>query len=422
MTTQPRTSNVIHFNLPSLVVFSAGLVFTGGTLVLTAPQFHATGSRAAARVEAPARADQGNAERHSKSFKGPWGELLVREIELERPQEYIAFDGEPRTETWTFASGPDQVRALMQRSGVNPAQIERALSPKMTATIADGTVITPDDELITSLTPHSREQLYRALGQDRRNAYMRDPFKLRPGDVQRWFANTSLDRSIVELVEKLLYPRGEVINFSDYEMVLQHIPRDSDRVLFAKTMSRQHALLLRLHVDQQTDIDKMLGYWATEGVHPKDLRPLLEALKRVPEGGSVSIAFALPPFARARLYTFPEPSEDPNSPVIDCHWSTLNFFRETPDDRFADPNYGVAYIRDNFYEISKPNMYGDRIFLVNDKGGAVHSAVYIAADIVFTKNGQGFAQPWMMMHLDDMMRMYGSVDHVRMVVYREKSR
>jgi hypothetical protein len=179
---------------------------------------------------------------------------------------------------------------------------------------------------------------------------------------------------------------------------------------------------LRLRVGPDTDIDKMLGYWTAEGVHPKDLRPLLEALERLPEGGSLNIAYVLPPFARTRLYTFPEPTSDPRSPVLNCHWSTLNFFRDPPDDRFADEAYGVAYVQEHFYEIAKPSMYGDRIVLVDDQGGAIHSAVHIAADIVFTKNGGGFAQPWMMMRLEDMVRMYNSSEHVRMLVYREKTR
>jgi hypothetical protein len=421
MSTPSRGPNVFCFNLPGLALFSSALVLTGSAVTF--------GVRAvplpAARTSAGDHARDANErpDRQWRSVKGPWGELLVSEIELERPEEYIGYDASPRTETWTFGgSTPDQVRELLLRSHVSAAQIERALSPQMMSVGADGVVITPDDDLVLSLSPASRDQLYRVLGKNPKNSYMHQPFELRPGDAQRWFSDSSFDPSLIALFQKLLYPRGDVMNFSDYEMIMQRIPREADRRAFAKTLSRQHALLLGLRVGPETDIDKMLGYWTAEAVHPKDLRPMFEALKRLPEGGSLNIAYVLPPFARARLYTFPEPNSNPQSPVFNCHWSTLNFFRDPPDDRFADEAYGVAYVHEHFYEIAKPSMYGDRIVLVDDQGGAIHSAVYIAADIVFTKNGGGFAQPWMMMSLQDMIRMYGSSEHVRMIVYRDKTR
>jgi hypothetical protein len=94
------------------------------------------------------------------------------------------------------------------------------------------------------------------------------------------------------------------------------------------------------------------------------------------------------------------------------------FIEAEPDDRFADD--GIAYLHEHFYEIAKPSLYGDRIFLVDDEGRAVHSAVCIAGDVVFTKNGRGFGQPWMMTYLEDIVRMYASSEHVRTVVYRDK--
>jgi hypothetical protein len=420
MSLPSRGPNVFYFNLSGLAVFSSTLVLTGWTLAFAGRDVRLPAVRTSAGDGAPDPNER--RERQGRSVKGSWGELLVREIELERPQEYIDYDGSLQTETWTFSgSTPDQVRELLLRSNVGAAQIERALSPRMMSAGADGVVIAPDDELVLSLSPASRDQLYRALGKNIKNSYMQQPFKLRPGDAQRWFADSPLDPSLIALFQKLLYPRGNVINFSDYETIMHRIPREPDRRTFAKTLSRQHALVLGLRVGPETDIDKMLGYWTAEGVHQKDLRPLLEALKRLREGGSLNIAYVLPPFARTRLYTFPEPT-NPDSPVLNCHWSTLNFFRDPPDDRFAEEAYGIAYVHEHFYEIAKPSMYGDRIFLVDDEGGAVHSAVYIAADIVFTKNGRGFAQPWMMMYLEEMVRMYNSSQHVRMVVYREKTR
>jgi len=98
-----------------------------------------------------------------------------------------------------------------------------------------------------------------------------------------------------------------------------------------------------------------------------------EALKRSPEGGSIGIFYFLPPFARQRLYTYPLPPK-PGDPVMDCHWSTMNFFNETPDNRFCDPQYTVACLQTNYYEIAKPTTYGDCVFVLNKEGNAIHSA------------------------------------------------
>ena len=42
----------------------------------------------------------------------------------------------------------------------------------------------------------------------------------------------------------------------------------------------------------------------------------------------------------------------------------------------------------HYYKVAKPVAYGDIIMLVNDQDIAgIHVAVYLADDIVFTKNG-----------------------------------
>ena len=38
----------------------------------------------------------------------------------------------------------------------------------------------------------------------------------------------------------------------------------------------------------------------------------------------------------------------------------------------------------------------------------VHAANYVADDVVFTKNGGFATQPWMLMHLDDMIDAYAT--------------
>ena len=99
----------------------------------------------------------------------------------------------------------------------------------------------------------------------------------------------------------------------------------------------------------------------------------------------------------------------------------MNFFNTTPDNRFFDPKYTVDYLLSHYYKIGKPTAYGDLIFLLNKYGGAIHSAVYLADDIVFTKNGNNTAQPWMLMHLKDLLAEYTTDVPPQVVVYRDKN-
>src|SRR5262249_5969955 len=107
--------------------------------------------------------------------------------------------------------------------------------------------------------------------------------------------------------------------------------------------------------------------------------------------------------------------------AIDCHWSTMNFFNEVPDNRFANPGYTVDYLRSHYYTVAKANSYGDIVLVLNTEGNAIHSAVYLADDILFTKNGNNFAQPWMLVRLKDLIAMYAPSGLPNLAFYRNKA-
>jgi hypothetical protein len=222
------------------------------------------------------------------------------------------------------------------------------------------------------------------------------------------------------MVKKLLYPRGNLQCFSDYELVLLQVHDKEEQMRLLSVLSSESAVMAGVRIRPDTDIEKLLGYWAGPGgIRVKDVEPLLESLKGVPDG-RIGLVYLLPQFARQRLYTFPMPSR-PGDPPEDCHWTTTNFFNDVPDDRFTDPAYTVNYLQKNYYQIAKATKYGDIIlFLDADSNIAIHSVVYLCDDIVFTKNGNNMAQPWMLMHLKDLSMKYESDGPGRMVVYRNR--
>lgn len=414
----------IQLNLVGVIIFSVALVLAS---VLVAYGLLKGGSSPGKTTAAHTALNLSNEYSEAKLPElPPWGQLLIRDIDLQQPEEYVAYEtGTNRVETWLFTGrSPAEVKATMQDCGVATAQIERALSAPLAAYTNANTVILPDEDLIFSLPPAVRTRLYSAIAQSsgsQGNELFQFPFCFPGNSFESRIDQTKVSEATLMHVKKLLYPRGDSQCFSDLRTVLGKIATEGERLELVKMLSHQSAVLLRIRVWPDTDVNKLIGYWSwPNAARTLNIRPLLESMTRIPDGGSVSILYFLPPFARQRLYTFPLPAQQ-GDPSMDCHWTTMNFFNETPDNRFSDPPYTVEYLKSHYYQIAKPSAYGDRVFLLDKNGNAIHSAVYLADDIVFTKNGNNYTQPWMLMHLKDLLAEYTTDTAPGMAVYRDRS-
>jgi hypothetical protein len=351
----------------------------------------------------------------------PWGELVEIDVNLEQPEEYLAFElVKAAVSVWTLdASSAEQARAVLLECGLTSTQADAALS--RTEHSEAGLKIFPSDDLLLALAPETRAKLYDRLSENPANHYMAQPYRILESGLDKKFRGSGVDRETVDLVRKLLYPRGKNWCFSDVELVLRRTPDEKAKIAVLKALTRQPAVLTRVRIRPETDIDKLLGYWASgSGARAKDVRPLLEALKRLQSGGTISLMYFLPPFVRDRLYTTPLPTKS-GEKGEDCHWSALNFFNATPDDRFSDAAFTSRYIDENYYQIAKPAKLGDLVFLLDEKGGVIHSAVYVADDLVFTKNGINYAQPWILMRMKDLFALYSSLDEPKTLFYRRNN-
>lgn len=406
-----HSSRTIQFNVWGLAGFSAVLILATGLLtwfLLTytgVGRFPVLDSRG--RVKPPGDLPA-------------WGELVTYDVDLEQPEEYVAFEIETnRPSQWVF-SGMDKgkVRELLLECGFTAALADRALSAQFVKSTPAGTTVFPEDRVVLALTPEMRGKLYGVLARDTANHYMQYPFCYPRDAFVRWFGNGSKDDPLLALVRKLLYPRGDGMCFSDYELVLRQAGSETERLNLVKSLSRQSAVLARLRIRPDSDIDKLMGYWG-KGLQVKDARPLVESLARLEDGGTVSLLYFLPNFVRERLYTFPLPSKA-GDPIMDCHWSTMNFFNDPPSNLFTNTSYTSAFIETNYYQVAKPTAYGDIVFILDAKGNAIHSATYLADEIVFTKNGNNFSQPWMLMRLADLLGRYTADAPPKILTYRKR--
>lgn len=407
---------VLQVNLLGAIALSLALVLTA---VMVTYAVEKNSGHPESQVITESQADQ----KLGPAQTPPWGELIVRDFKIEPPDEYLAFELQHITPpVWIFDGlSTAQVGQLMLSCGLTQQQVDSALSPSRVSVSGSGITIRPDNDLVVSLSPQTRARLYHELAHSPENQHMRFPFCYSGNAFDQAFATNRISPAVTGMVRKLLYSRGELQCFSDYELVLQQVSDKSVQMRLLRILSSESAVMAGIRIRPDTDIDKLLGYWVWPGgARIKDVQPLLESLKQVPDG-CIGLMYLLPQFARQRLYTFPMPARA-GDPTMDCHWSTMNFFNDVPDDRFTNPAYTVKYIESNYYQIAKPTMYGDIILLLDgDSNNAIHSAVYLADDIVFTKNGNNMAQPWMLMHLKDLIMKYESDDPGRMLVYRNRN-
>ena len=110
---------------------------------------------------------------------------------------------------------------------------------------------------------------------------------------------------------------------------------------------------------------------------------------------------------RSRLH-LPLPSGATTPFEQDCIWSAFNFFNDPPDDRFNDVAYVREVLKRDYYEIYELSQLGDLVLLTTPDETVVHAGVYIADDIVFSKNGQHPTQPWIFMRLKEMVDTYAA--------------
>src|SRR5882672_7572718 len=226
----------IQLNLVSVIIFSFALMVsaslvTYGLVTIRSRDLAAASSGVQSMPSENITVEDKN--------PGAWGQLNIRKIDLEQPDEYLAYETTTnKTETWTFAGmTPQQVRALMQSAGVAAGEIDRALSPALVSLDNANTVVRPDDELVFSLSPSARAKLYSVLGQFGQNELMHFPFCFPGNTFDTWFTRSELGEATLSQLKKLIYPRGDAQCFSDLQIMLRRLPDEKQRLQLVKSLS-----------------------------------------------------------------------------------------------------------------------------------------------------------------------------------------
>ena len=358
----------------------------------------------------------------SSTSSGPWGRLLLTPIVISPPLEYVSTDwGPPGPPVWYFPyMTADQAHAALVHAGLLDAAASRIRSTARPEPRIAGVAVQPPAEVIDGLPPDVRGRVYGQLAANRANYAQQHPFRFE-GPTDAWFSGSLMSPASRQAVEPLLYADGSFTFFADLARLRDRITDEEELRRVLKTLYRQPTVVMRLPVPAD-GVEELAEYWGRGG-RRTDLRPLLESVAGQDEQHAIDVTHLLPAFARNHLYRYPRISAaDLTRPIIaNCLWTALNFFSETPDDRFLDVPYALERLRTDYHIIQQGLRLGDIVVLVDAEGDLFHAAVYIAGDLVFTKNGTTPMAPWTLMSIRSLEGYYRQLAPNPRAIYHRRN-
>jgi hypothetical protein len=355
---------------------------------------------------------------------GPWGELHGDYIFLEAPKSLLENFPLPSTQPrWTFPlSFLPSIPVLLKEAGLADSLIA---------------ALTADDRLVKelglvhikltvaeleSLTPQSRSSIYSELRKHPQNEYHADPVLIIGTTVQEWYQHSKLRSELIKKIEQLSYMRGEAIAFSDIPALLSYAQSDSEARQIFKACTRTRSLMLRLSLNDKTNIEELLSYWSFGiGIRRKDIEPIIQSIIDSETLHDLPLTHILPALPRKLIYTYPGLDMAKDGLLPDCHWTSLNFYNFEPHQYLLDSRLATSQVLEQFDAINASYKYGDILFFLdNATGDAFHSCVYLADDIVYTKNGRNILSPWVLMKVEDVKKIYIHNGNGRVQGFRRK--
>jgi hypothetical protein len=354
-----------------------------------------------------------------------WGTLRVTPIIVSPPMEFVGPDwGRPAEQgLWFFPeTTPEWLDRFLSSSNLTPDQLARLKGTARLEPRIRGIIVSPEETIVQGLSPEARAAIYRQLGRNGLNFDQANPFKFYGASAEDWLRGSSISPQTRALIEPLIYRDKDFLHFADGELVHDRITDAAELRKLAKVLLRQSTMLVRLDVGVAADVPALATYWGRGG-RSTDVRPLLESVAGASDDHSIDIVHLLPSFARNRLYRYPQPTTaNEQKPLLaNCLWTALNFFRPIPDDRFLNVDVALQALREDYYVVEGEYQLGDIIGFVDAEGDLFHVAVYIADDLVFTKNGTSPVTPWTLMPLGRVAGYYHlKSEDPRLIYHRRK--
>ena len=328
-----------------------------------------------------------------------------------------------RNAVWSFpGKSAVQVREFLLNSGAPREEVASCLEFSVAYQPGGDFKFFPSAELISDLGPEPRQVIYAELRKWPENKHYYAPVVIASGDVFDWFRNSGLRDETIEHIEKLSYPLGDARGFSDVSAVVHNLNDDNEELSLLKALTRTRSLILFLRIHADTDTALLKRYWSA-GYKSKDVVTLFDAVARIEGLETIDVTRLLPPTPRKYIYTFPSRSLGVDGTYPDSFWASLNFFNYFPDEQFDDIGKVMHYAKENYDVSTGPLTFGDLIIMKDAKSGrAIHACVFIADDIVYSKNGRSILHPFMLVKLEDIYNRIAIEEKPQLEVWRRKER
>lgn len=391
-------------------VTRAVAVFAGASLLLAVTQRAFCQVNAIGDARHPAAtADAGVQQAVVDANPGPWGKLKYFYIFLEAPKEMVEDYPLPSPKPhWSLPeSESSKLADLFKRAGLPEPFVAALLDPQNRATEGGMLHLFPSVADVEAMTPAMREVIYRELAKYPANTYHSDPFRMTTATVDEWFRSSRLRPELVAKIRQMTYRRGDCLVFSDMSVMLNYAASDAEARMLLKAFSRTRSLMVQMELQEDTNLESLLDYWSLGiGLRRKDIEPIMQSVIEAHGVDRLGLSHVLPALARKLLYTYPGSEFSRHGVYPDCHWTSLNFFNYEPHEYLLDARMATNLVREKFAPVNPPFRYGDILFFLNSSGDAFHSCVYLADDIVFTKNGRTTFSPWVLMKIKEVQQLY----------------
>ncbi len=373
------------------------------------------------RAPAPGNSTSGG------SAQGPWGRLQHFSFFLEGPAIHLnKFRITNLTLGWSVdISEAEKVLTRLAQLGLSGEILEWIKKPDNPTTKGDQIIFFPPGDGVLNLAPEIRAAVYRELSRFQANLDIVGPCLIPKGKFDTWFLNTSLRPELISLIKQMSYPRGDALAFSDYSLLSRFLTNEAEAREVFSILTRTPALMLQLILDKKSKINDIAAYWSTggEAAHPggaPNHAPLLKSLQSRGDNETLDVVHLLPPLPQKLLNTYLDHVYFGEGEVPDCHWSSLNFFKSVEEPFFLHSQFASTAFLERYQTIKPPYHFGDILAIVSGNGKASHSCVYIADDVVFTKNGKNILAPWVFQSLAHVKMTFLFDNNCKMVGFRSR--
>ncbi len=233
----------------------------------------------------------------SNGAAGPWGQLSLTTLILQpSPDSFPAARLTSQSPRWLFARRPNgELETTLMQAGLNAEHVAQLMATHSTTGGDTTLVLYPTETLLVGLDTGTRSRIYALMVQGADNQPYHYPLHFPADYASAWYRSAPLSADTRALLDRLVYPRGEMLYFSDLRFLYSKINTVSERRHLAATLLRQPTLLARVTVSTPAETETATAYWG-QGRRDDQVRPLLEALSREGANQSVDLTQLLPPW------------------------------------------------------------------------------------------------------------------------------